>query len=129
VWNHDFYWHSMTPGGRRPSRAFARLIEQDFGSFDKLRDTFLSVGGSHFGSGWVWLVLSGAGLEVVDTHDAGCPLAGGGIPLLTVDLWEHAYYLDRKSDRGAYLEDVFDQLLDWSFAERNAERTGLVEVQ
>jgi Fe-Mn family superoxide dismutase len=128
IWNHDFYWRSLKPGGSRPSRAFARLIEQDFGSFDKLREQFLSAGASHLGSGWIWLVLGGAGLEVLDTHDAACALNVRGVPLLCVDLWEHAYYLDRRSDRAGYLEATFDGLLNWNFAENNARRTGLVEV-
>lgn len=129
LWNHDFYWRSLKPGGSRPSRALARQIERDFGSFDKLRDRFLTRGCAHVGSGWIWLVMRGAGLDVVETHDTGCALAAVGVPLLAVDLWEHAHYLDYRADRAAYLEATFDRLLNWPFAENNIGRTGLLDLR
>lgn len=121
VFNHDFYWRSLDPdGGGQPSGDLASRIDRDFGSFDEFASRFLEVAKGHFGSGWAWLVAANDGrLRIVDTHDADNPLTRSQTPLLTVDVWEHAYYLDRQNDRGRYLQEVLEHLLDWDFAARN----------
>lgn len=120
VWNHAFYWRSLKPGGGgQPGAELADAVADRFGSLDALREAFLDEGGSHFGSGWLWLVREGQGLELVSTHDAGNPLTKGQVPLLAVDLWEHAFYLDYQDRKKAYLEAVFDHLLHWDFATDN----------
>ena len=120
VWNHDFYWRSMDPKrGGAPPAGLAAAIEASFAGFDALRSRFLKAGGEHFGSGWLWLVAERGGLAVVTTADADLPLRHGAVPLLTADLWEHAYYLDYRNERGAYLEAFFDGLANWEFAAAN----------
>ena len=123
AWNHEFYWHSLrAPGGSRPPAALAEALTRSFGGLPDFRSAFTEQGVAHFGSGWAWLVgRPGGKLEIVVTHDAGTPVHEGGLPLLTCDLWEHAYYLDRKQDRAAYLKS-FWQVADWSFAAANLER-------
>lgn len=118
-WNHCYYWRSLAaPDGRgnEPSDALASII----GDPTALREELRKTAARHFGSGWAWLALDDAGKVVVSTtHDAGNPLQQGQRPLLTVDLWEHAWYLDRRSDRDAYLGAVIDHLLNWHFVETN----------
>lgn len=119
-WNHSFLWHSLTPGYERNSDNAALLaIDRTFGSFQQFKTAFVEEGVGHFGSGWVWLVGDKDGLEIISTHDADLPLAHGKVALLTCDLWEHAYYLDFKNDRKAFLETFVDRLANWEFAERN----------
>ncbi|GJM22076.1 MAG: hypothetical protein DHS20C15_19910 [Planctomycetota bacterium] len=115
AWNHSFYWESMTPGdASEPGAELRTAIDATFGDLKALRELFLERAGSHFGSGWAWLVREKDGrLSVECTHDAGCPLRDGKTPLLVCDLWEHAYYLDHQHDRGAYLEG-FWSLIDWA---------------
>jgi Fe-Mn family superoxide dismutase len=122
VWNHDFYWRSLRPGGSRPEGELLASIERDFGGFDELKRRFIHVATSHFGSGWAWLVLDGRRLRVVSTSDAGNPLREGGIPLLTLDLWEHAYYLDYFNERQHYVQNAIEHLIDWDFAAENLRR-------
>jgi len=125
AWNHAFYWESMAPdGGGEPGRDVAAALEEAFGGTDAFREQFAREAVSHFGSGWAWLVATQAGrLEIVTTHDARCPLRDGSVPLLTCDVWEHAYYLDHRNDRGAYL-DAFFEVVDWQrVAERLATTT------
>lgn len=121
VWNHDFLWASMSPrGGGEPNGALATMLRRDFGTVSAFRKAFISKAGAHFGSGWVWLVVNEAGhLDVSTTHDADLPLLHGEVPLLTADLWEHAYYVDYRNDRHAYLEAFIDHLIHWDFAARN----------
>lgn len=120
AWNHDFYWHSMTPnGGGQPAGKLADKIKADFGGFEKLVGTFRSEGAAQFGSGWVWLTLAGGKLKVQATHDADNPLAHDEVPLLCADVWEHAYYLDYQNRRPDYLATFLDHLVNWSFAEKN----------
>ncbi|MBZ0120685.1 MAG: superoxide dismutase, partial [Sandaracinaceae bacterium] len=105
VWNHTFYWHSMRPGGGgAPTGAIAQAIDQSFGSFAGLKEKMSAVAAGHFASGWAWLVKNGDRLEVIDTHDAGCPLTQGVKPILTCDVWEHAYYVDYRNARAKYIE-------------------------
>jgi len=117
AWNHAFFWESMRPaGGTAPGGELARLI-QDFGGQQALNDAFVEEGFGHFASGWVWLVTGSDGLKVISTHDAEDTLIREGLfPLLVCDVWEHAYYLDYKNDRKAFLERWFESLANWDFA-------------
>jgi Fe-Mn family superoxide dismutase len=119
AWNHAIFWQSMTDEPAAPSDALKTRLEPAFQGFDGLRDAFVEEGFNHFGSGWVWIVTGSGGLKVISTHDADDTLIRDGLfPLLVCDLWEHAYYLDYKNDRKAYLGKWFDTLANWSFAER-----------
>lgn len=121
VWNHTFYWHSMTPnGGGKPSGELFEKIESDFGSYEKFVDEFKNAGATQFGSGWAWLVLNKEGkLQVVKTSNAACPLTDGHTPLLTMDVWEHAYYLDFQNRRPDYITTFVESLVNWKFAAEN----------
>lgn len=122
AWNHGFYWHSLSPDGGKPETALAAAIDSAFGSFDAMAEKLAAEAEGHFGSGWAWLVADGDTLRIATTHDAGCPLTeDGGRPLLVIDVWEHAYYLDRKNDRKAYLKAALG-LLNWQFADANFAR-------
>ena len=116
AWNHSFYWNCIKPqGGGAPSGAIAGKITSDFGSYEKFLDEFKNAGATQFGSGWAWLVLDGRKLRVVKTPNAGNPLTLGMIPLLTVDVWEHAYYLDYQNRRPDYLSVFAEKLINWEF--------------
>jgi len=121
IWNHTFYWHSMAPnGGGKPEGALADKIDSDFGGFDAFVDAFKTAGATQFGSGWAWLVLDKDGsLKVVKTLNAECPLTDGQTPLLTMDVWEHAYYLDFQNRRPDYIATFLSSLVNWSFAAEN----------
>lgn len=123
VWNHTFYWHSMAPnGGGKPSGELATKIEQDFGSYDKFAEEFKAAGGGRFGSGWAWLVLDSNGkLKVMNTLNAELPMTEGYTALLTMDVWEHAYYLDYQNKRPDYMGAFLDNLVNWQFAAENFE--------
>ena len=118
AWNHAFFWRSMRPpGGDAPAAALLRAINESFDGIDGLKDAFVEEGANHFASGWVWIVMGSKGLEVISTHDADDTLVREGLfPILVCDLWEHAYYLDYKNDRKAFLERWFDNVADWEFA-------------
>lgn len=121
IWNHTFYWHSMSPnGGGEPTGALADKIKADFGSFDAFVEEFKKAGATQFGSGWAWLVLNKDGkLEVTKTLNAECPLTDGKTPLLTMDVWEHAYYLDFQHRRPDYIATFLSSLVNWQFAAAN----------
>ncbi len=120
IWNHTFYWHSMKPhGGGKPSGKLAQMIDAAFGSYDEFRKQFSATTVSQFGSGWGWLVVDGGALKVVKTGNAEVPFTKGQKPLLTIDVWEHAYYLDHQNKRAAYVDAVIDKLLNWDFAGAN----------
>ncbi len=120
VWNHTFYWHSMKPnGGGAPTGALAAKIEADFGSLDAFKEQFKVAGATQFGSGWAWLVLENGTLKVTKTLNAENPLHKGQIPLLTMDVWEHAYYLDYQNRRPDYAKTFLDSLVNWDFAAEN----------
>ena len=120
VWNHTFYWHSMSPnGGGAPSGALADALTSAFGSVDAFKEKFTQTALTTFGSGWAWLVKNAdGGLEVVSTSNAGTPLTEGKTPILTCDVWEHAYYVDYRNARPAYV-DHWWELVNWDFAAKN----------
>ena len=121
TWNHTFYWKSMTPkGGVEPPAALKQRIEASFGSVDACKKELASAAVSQFGSGWAWLVLDGGKLKVVKTANAEVPLTTGMKPLLSIDVWEHAYYLDYQNRRADYVNAVLDKLINWEFALQNA---------
>lgn len=124
VWNHTFYWDSMSPaGGGRPSDAFVAALERDLGGVGEFKKRFAEAASGEFGSGWAWLVLGpGDGLRVIATHDAENPLRTSAVPLLTIDVWEHAYYLDYQHDRARYVGAYLDHVVNWAFAEENWAR-------
>ncbi len=120
IWNHTFYWHSLRPnGGGEPPAALRERLDVAFGSVDACRAELLAAATSQFGSGWAWLVADGAQLKVVKTANADLPLTAGLRPLLTIDVWEHAYYLDYQNRRADYVNTVLEKLVDWEFALKN----------
>lgn len=119
VWNHTFYWNGMSPnGGGAPSGDLAEAISKAFGSFDDFKAKFSDMGANNFGSGWTWLVKNGDGVEIVNTSNAGNPLRDGKTPLLTCDVWEHAYYIDYRNARPKYIEGFWN-LVNWDFVAKN----------
>jgi superoxide dismutase, Fe-Mn family len=126
VWNHSFYWQSINPGGseKPASGLLSKQIEADFGSVNALAKELCAVAAGEFGSGWGWLVFdeSSASLRVISTDDADNPLQSSCIPMLAVDVWEHAYYLDYQNERKTYLNAVIANLLNWDFAAANFAR-------
>lgn len=121
VWNHTFYWNSMKPGGGgAPTGDIANAITDSFGSYDDFKSAFSDAGATQFGSGWAWLVAKGGKLEVRKTLNAETPLTDASCtPLLTMDVWEHAYYLDYQNKRPAYMDAFLDHLVNWDFANAN----------
>jgi Fe-Mn family superoxide dismutase len=120
IWNHTFYWKCLAPNaGGKPTGALAAAIDKTFGSFDAFKEKFSQTAIGTFGSGWGWLVKNASGgVEVVSTSNAGCPLTAGQTPLLTCDVWEHAYYIDYRNARAKYVE-TFWNLVNWDFVARN----------
>ncbi len=120
VWNHTFYWSCLKPGGGgEPTGALADAIKRDFGSFAKFREEFASAAATQFGSGWAWLVLDGGKLKVAQTANADTPLKHNQTALLTIDVWEHAYYIDFRNARPKYIETFMDKLVNWEFVAQN----------
>ncbi len=121
IWNHTFYWQSMSPdGGGRPSGKLAEAIDRDFGSFEKFAEAFKTAGAGQFGSGWAWLVVKDGKLEIRKTPNAETPITEAGVtPLLTMDVWEHAYYLDFQNRRPDYMGAFLEKLVNWEFAAEN----------
>ncbi len=119
AWNHDFYWKSLSPKGGAPAGALKQRLERDFGSYESFCDKFAAAANGQFGSGWAWLVDRNGKLEVVATPNADTPMAHGAKCLLTLDVWEHAYYVDYRNQRDKYVQAVIEKRLNWEFAERN----------
>ena len=120
VWNHTFFWNSLRPnGGGAPTGAARKAVNAAFGSYENFRNEFVSAATTQFGSGWAWLVADKDTLRVVKTGNADTPLTMGVTPLLTIDVWEHAYYLDYQNRRPDFVVAVLDKLLNWEFAESN----------
>jgi Fe-Mn family superoxide dismutase len=120
VWNHTFYWNCLSPnGGGEPTGALASAIQDSFGSFAEFKERFSTAAVTNFGSGWTWLVKNGnGGVEIVSTSNAGTPLVDGRQSLLTIDVWEHAYYIDYRNARPKYVE-AFWNLVNWEFVAKN----------
>ncbi|WP_379554102.1 superoxide dismutase [Qipengyuania sp. DGS5-3] len=121
-WNHGFYWHSLAPSETAPSAELTDMINDAFGSVDELKKQLADRGAGHFASGWVWLAEKDGKLSIEETHDGDTLADSGFNPLLTVDVWEHAYYLDHQNARPAYLSAVIGGHLNWSFASENLAR-------
>jgi len=120
VWNHTFYWNSMSPaGGGKPSGEMADAIDKAFGSYDGFRTDFAEAATTQFGSGWAWLIQEDSGLAIVKTGNADLPLKHSQKALLTIDVWEHAYYIDYRNARPKYIDTYLDSLLNWDFAAAN----------
>ncbi|SFP33687.1 superoxide dismutase, Fe-Mn family [Nitrosomonas cryotolerans] len=119
VWNHMFYWHSLSPNGGQPSAVLKQKIEASFGSLDACKKEFATAAMTQFGSGWAWLVLDGDKISVAKTANADSPLTKNIRPLLTIDVWEHAYYLDYQNRRVDYVNTILDKLINWDFANAN----------
>ena len=122
VWNHTFYWNCMGPnGGGNPTGSAADVINQAFGSFDNFKDQFSKSAATNFGSGWTWLVKnSSGGVEIQNTNNAGCPMTSGNKAVLTIDVWEHAYYVDKRNARPAYIESWWN-LVNWDYVNSQLE--------
>jgi Fe-Mn family superoxide dismutase len=123
VWNHTFFWNSMKPkGGGKPSGDLASALERDFGGFDKFREQFVQAAVKQFGSGWAWLVAEGGKLKITSTANADLPMKHGQTALFTVDVWEHAYYIDYRNARQKFVEAVVDGLANWDFVSENLKK-------
>jgi Fe-Mn family superoxide dismutase len=120
AWNHDFYWKSLRqPGRAGPSGVLAARIARDFGNFQRFTQLLKAAANGHFGAGWAWVVMDQGKLRIMTTTNADTPLIHGLAPILAIDLWEHAYYLDYHDQRATHIAGVVDELLDWEFAARN----------
>jgi Fe-Mn family superoxide dismutase len=123
IWNHTFYWNSMKPnGGGKPTGEVLKKIEDDFGSYEKFVEEFSNAGATQFGSGWAWLVLENNKLKIVKTANAETPLTTNAKPLLTMDVWEHAYYIDFRNARPKYIETFLEKLANWDFVAENLKK-------
>lgn len=123
VWNHTFYWNGLRPnGGGKPGSELAARIEKDFGGYDAMRKELVTAASTQFGSGWAWLVEEGGKLKVVKTGNADNPMTQKMKPLLTIDVWEHAYYLDYQNRRADYINALLDKLVNWAFVAANLAR-------
>jgi len=119
AWNHDFYWRSLSPKDSQPSQTLRRMLEKDFGSYDAFCDKLATAANGQFGSGWAWLIQKDGKLDVVSTGNADTPMARGTKCLLTIDVWEHAYYIDYRNQRDKYVQALIEKRLNWEFAEKN----------
>jgi Fe-Mn family superoxide dismutase len=120
VWNHTFYWQCMRPGGGgRPTGDLAAMIDRDYGSFEGFREAFQKGAATLFGSGWAWLVADGGKLAIAQGQNADLPLRHGKKALLTIDVWEHAYYIDYRNRRPDYIQTFMDELVNWDFVAQN----------
>ena len=125
IWNHTFFWNSMKPGGGgAPTGAIADAINSAFGGYENFKKEFTAAAVTQFGSGWAWLVAEKSVVKLVKTANAETPLTGNAMPLLTIDVWEHAYYLDYQNRRLDFVAAVIDNLLNWDFANANLAKTG-----
>jgi Fe-Mn family superoxide dismutase len=123
VWNHTFFWHCMKPnGGGAPKGDLAQAIDRDFGGFDKFREQFVQAAVKQFGSGWAWLVAEGGKLTITSTSNADLPMKHNQTALFTVDVWEHAYYIDYRNARQKFVETVVGSLANWDYAAENLKK-------
>ncbi|MBF0499738.1 MAG: superoxide dismutase [Candidatus Riflebacteria bacterium] len=120
AWNHSFFWKCLkAQGGGKPGEKLAKLIDENFGSFDKFKEEFINAGKAQFGSGWVWLVSDGGKLKIVKTPNADNPIVNNQKPLFVVDVWEHSYYLDYQNRRPDYIKAILEHLANWEFVTSN----------
>ena len=125
VWNHTFFWHCMKPGGGgKPQGQIATMLDASFGSYETFAEQFKANAVGRFGSGWGWLVLDGGVLKLVSTPNAETPMTKGQVALLTVDVWEHAYYLDYQNRRPDFVQAFLDKLVNWEFVAENLAKAG-----
>jgi len=125
VWNHTFFWNCLSPdGGGLPHGELATAIDRDFGSFSAFRDKFAATAAGQFGSGWGWLVVKDGKLEIMATANADLPMKHGATALFTVDVWEHAYYVDYRNDRAKFIATVISSLANWDFVSQNLKNAG-----
>jgi len=125
IWNHSFFWQCLAPqGATSPSGKLKEMIDSDFGSHDALLEKLATESANHFASGWGWLVLNNGKLEVTSLHDADTPVVHGMTPLLTLDVWEHAYYIDYRNARPDYLKSVLGNIINWDFVGQNLDGKG-----
>lgn len=129
-WNHNFFWQCLAPPeGRRPGGRLSELIDQEFGSTDRLLEAIEKEATGHFGSGWAWLVLDRGKLRITSLHDGDTPVVHDGMqPLLTVDVWEHAYYVDYRNDRPTFVNAVLGNLVNWDFVAMNLDGGGVARA-
>jgi len=127
AWNHAFFWQCLAPAqGQRPAGRLAAMVDDAFGSAERMLEALEEEAAGHFGSGWAWLILDHDRLRITSLHDADTPVVHRGMkPLLTLDLWEHAYYLDYRNDRPAFVKGVLGNIVDWDFAARNLDGKGI----
>jgi Fe-Mn family superoxide dismutase len=122
AWNHTFFWSCLRPRAARPNGSILQALERDLGGYEKFKEEFVKQGTAQFGSGWVWLVADHGTLTIEKTHDAVTPITEGKTCVLTIDVWEHAYYLDYQNRRTDFLKAATEKLLNWDFAAENFER-------
>ncbi len=122
AWNHDFFWQSMAPKSGEPTGKLAEWLKRDFGGVDQFKEKFKAEAVGHFASGWAWLVVENGKLKVTSFHDADTPIVHGVVPLLTADVWEHAYYLDYQNGRASFLDAFLNKLANWKGANERLER-------
>ncbi len=123
AWNHTFFWNCLAPGaGGEPPKAMAKAIEESFGGYAQFKEQFSKTAVDTFGSGWAWLVARGDKLEILSTSNAGTPITMGATPLLTIDVWEHAYYIDYENRRPEFVDAVIGKLLNWNFAAEQLDK-------
>jgi len=123
AWNHTFFWNCLAPkAGGKPSGTLASRIDSELGGFDEFREAFIKAAVECFGSGWAWLAERNGKLDILALPNAGTPIANGGTPLLTIDVWEHAYYLDYQNERPKFVTAVFDKLVNWDFAQEQLDK-------
>ena len=129
IWNHSFFWQCLAPeGSTRPSGKLREMIVSDFGSEQSLLDMLARQATDHFASGWGWLILNNGKLEVTSLHDADTPAVHGMTPLLTIDVWEHAYYIDYRNERPKFLKSVLENIINWDFVAENLDSKGLARA-
>jgi superoxide dismutase, Fe-Mn family len=126
IWNHSFFWQCLAPqGSTSPSGRLKDLIDSDFGGHQQLLEKLATESANHFASGWGWLIVNNGKLEVTSLHDADTPVAHGMTPLLTIDVWEHAYYIDYRNERPRFLKTVLENIINWDFVGQNLDGKGL----
>ena len=128
VWNHDFFWQSLSPNGGKPDGRIKDVVEAGFGSIDEFKNRFRDAATGRFGSGWVWLVLDQSELKIITTSNAETPVGTALTPLLVLDVWEHAYYLDYQNERKRFVDAFLDNLINWNYAQSNLDESNTRQV-